>query len=65
MKMVNLKDITDCLNWIIFKSPQIVIGCELWMEVGLLQTDNTVFILGAGPAGVSLSHIFQMKLKTF
>ena len=34
------------------------------MEVGLLQIDNTVFILGAGPAGVSLSHyLSELKIK--
>ena len=33
-KMVNLKDIEDCLNWIIFKSPQIVNGCEFLVDGG-------------------------------
>jgi len=34
------------------------------MEVGLLQISNTVFILGAGPAGVSLSHyLSELKIK--
>ena len=27
-----------------------------WMEDGLLQTEKTIYILGAGPAGVSLSY---------
>tara|TARA_B100000242_G_scaffold145660_1_gene103837 strand:- start:660 stop:1418 length:759 start_codon:yes stop_codon:yes gene_type:complete len=33
-KMVNLNDITDCLNWIIFKSPQVVNGCEFLVDGG-------------------------------
>ena len=27
-----------------------------WMEAGPLQTEKTIYILGAGPAGVSLSY---------
>ena len=33
-KMVNLNDIKDCLHWIIFKSPQIVNGCEFLVDGG-------------------------------
>ncbi len=33
-KMVNLNDIVDCLSWIIFKSPQIVNGCEFLVDGG-------------------------------
>ena len=34
------------------------------MGVGLLLTNSTVFILGAGPAGISLSHyLSELKIK--
>ena len=34
------------------------------MEGGLLLTNKTVFILGAGPAGISLSHyLSELKIK--
>ena len=33
-KMVSLNDIADCLNWMIFKSPQMVNGCEFLLDGG-------------------------------
>ena len=33
-KMTTLKDIENCLNWIIFKSPVVLNGCELLVDGG-------------------------------
>ena len=33
-KMVSLNDILDCLNWLIFKSPSMVNGCEFLLDGG-------------------------------
>ena len=33
-KMVSLNDIADCLNWMIFKSPPMVNGCEFLLDGG-------------------------------
>ena len=33
-KMVDLNEISDCLNWMIFKSPKIINGCEFLIDGG-------------------------------